>query len=807
MEAEQKQISKTMRNIVWDTRFGKNTGIILCPCCNNTEINKGEFHCGHIISRYNGGYIHKDNLIPICQTCNNSMGRKNMDVFMRINGLNWEVIKQKYGGSWSIGFDIDNTERNVKNLLNILSYDRSDNSIDYSNVAECIYKLTGGYGINLWIEWIKKHNKYKKNVSEKIWTKLGFNDIKFNMNSLCEWAKEDNPEQLLFYENECKMFKLITKKFPLIDIDYDNVIRKKRTYVCIRDTVCIFKNIEHTDMVKSPMYLDIGENTIDIKCRHYDCIGESYPQVPLRLTKDEIDIIHFESKDKINLESKDKINLESKNKIHFQLNNKIHFESKEKINKRELIENEHWIFDDSKLNSLVYSALNENIFSKVELVYYFFHNDYRVCENEWFRFNGNTWIYIGCKNNKLMNDAMKKIKEICETVSTYYHMNNIDNKYKLQKFEKSMEMVKTKNNMMTQLRDKFSDITDVDFVRKLDSDKYLLGFNNGVYDLKNHIFRSGNSHDMISLTVGYDYDQSHKINNELSQFLSFLQPNNDDLKYLLIYLSRAICGNSSQQFMIFEWIDDNCRQIFNNLIKETFGEYYGQINKDFFYDAPPNTLSQDPGLLMYQKKRYVVSFDSCDNNGLDNKFIKFITGNQSIQLKNKHNISVDFIPNFHTTYDCNEFPKIISMDTNCSDRIRCIKFSNMLKNNEPNIYSSNNIGIWKKDFMLLLLEYYRKYENSIVNMTDNVIEWTSECKPKIDLYLKFINECTEESDTHIKSVELYEHFKIWYEKNNKNVKVPSIKKFSMNINKYKTIKSVKINKKSSSGIMFLKIKN
>jgi prophage antirepressor-like protein len=77
-----------------------------------------------------------------------------------------------------------------------------------------------------------------------------------------------------------------------------------------------------------------------------------------------------------------------------------------------------------------------------------------------------------------------------------------------------------------------------------------------------------------------------------------------------------------------------------------------------------------------------------------------------------------------------------------------------------------------------------------------------------DLYLQFINECTEKCDTHIHACDLYEGFKIWFKNNNPNTKIPINKEFSTNIKKYLELKKhVRIDKKISPGFYNLKIKN
>lgn len=58
-----------------------------CPVCNTHTIEKSNYQAGHIISRKNGGLIYFNNIIPICQTCNTSMGSKDLDIYCEEKGI------------------------------------------------------------------------------------------------------------------------------------------------------------------------------------------------------------------------------------------------------------------------------------------------------------------------------------------------------------------------------------------------------------------------------------------------------------------------------------------------------------------------------------------------------------------------------------------------------------------------------------------------------------------------------------------------------------------------------------------------
>lgn len=71
-------IPKGVKNNCWDKIAGSDRGLFNCPVCAVATIDAKNFEAGHIISEKNGGLVVVDNLIPICNMCNRSMGTMNM---------------------------------------------------------------------------------------------------------------------------------------------------------------------------------------------------------------------------------------------------------------------------------------------------------------------------------------------------------------------------------------------------------------------------------------------------------------------------------------------------------------------------------------------------------------------------------------------------------------------------------------------------------------------------------------------------------------------------------------------------------
>jgi hypothetical protein len=82
---KKKHISHLLKRRVWATHVGEDVGRTMCFCCKMTPITMLTFNCGHIVSEAKGGATCVENLLPICQHCNSSMGTMDMRVFMNLN--------------------------------------------------------------------------------------------------------------------------------------------------------------------------------------------------------------------------------------------------------------------------------------------------------------------------------------------------------------------------------------------------------------------------------------------------------------------------------------------------------------------------------------------------------------------------------------------------------------------------------------------------------------------------------------------------------------------------------------------------
>lgn len=194
------------------------------------------------------------------------------------------------------------------------------------------------------------------------------------------------------------------------------------------------------------------------------------------------------------------------------------------------------------------------------------------------------------------------------------------------------------------------------------TNKYI-NFTNGFYDL--HKFEFVENKQKSNQTVGYDYcDKYSDKYAELLNFLEEIQPNKEHLENMLSYFSKALY-DSPKIFILFIGNGPCGKSCLVNLLNHTFGDYFG------------NSLGKNKKILYLENAK-----DKIKKNNPNCLTITTQSNQQEIQNDNK---IVSFL--FTTKFTPN--PK------NTGE-----------KKMDPNIY--DNFNLWKMDFMLLLIEYYKK---------------------------------------------------------------------------------------------------
>ena len=129
------KIPKGIRKAVWNIYIGRDQINAECYVGCAGLISMDNFQCGHIQAESKGGDTDIDNLRPICDTCNQSMGTENMLDYMKKYKL-----KCPYDDELFKNHKLVNKS---KKAIQKQSIDIQINNIfEYTNKTDIILKLT-----------------------------------------------------------------------------------------------------------------------------------------------------------------------------------------------------------------------------------------------------------------------------------------------------------------------------------------------------------------------------------------------------------------------------------------------------------------------------------------------------------------------------------------------------------------------------------------------------------------------------------------------------------------------------------------
>ena len=692
------------------------------------------------------------------------------------------------------------TKEDIQKIVSFLDKKRIDNYDDWVKVGMCLKNIDSKY-FHIWDNWSKKSKKYVDNECFEKWTGFVESVNGLNIGSLIKWVKEDNIEAFTGFTQHQHVEDHMNAQKEIVASLKNNVeLDTLQSIDCqhfahLKNRHCPIANREHKQE-KSYLTATLSPFLCTIYCQV--CGNIYYPCKHMPMTKNEVNVLFPK----------------------MTMNNNQYQNCTFKESGKKDCEDPYFDFvqvsEDSNLNQLVYESLKGKPYRIAKILYYLNKNDYNYDESIWYKFKKHYWQQIENKCFSLRNLISEQLGIYYSKYVTYHTDNNdVKQKDKIQKLIDSLDESLVKNNIINELTELYCIANETKFSRRLDSNPYLIGFENGVFDLEKMEFRNGKPEDCINMNCGYDFTDTHTEHYEkLLTFLEDIQPVEKEREYLLTYLSGSLIGKNRLEFftILTGKSGRNGKSKLVELIAHTLGEYYGPVSSKLFTRPRPDANSPDPGLLSLLKKRIVVASEPEKGDKLNSGFIKFITGNDIITLRNCHDNNMrDFKANFITLLICNEIPEVDEMDPAFSKRLRCINFpteftQNPIKPHEKLLNPDLNLIPFKQDFMLLLIDYYKKLKYIKLETTEDILKWTNGYKEENDLYLTYLNERTKESEKSAHTSDLFEDFKQWFRNNNPHEKIPNHKTFVKGIHKHKEIhKSIKINNKVTFGIKHIEL--
>jgi P4 family phage/plasmid primase-like protien len=351
---------------------------------------------------------------------------------------------------------------------------------------------------------------------------------------------------------------------------------------------------------------------------------------------------------------------------------------------------------------------------------------------------------------------------------------------------------------------------DEEFSQKLNSNQYLLGFNNGVVDLhavrtkddgtnEYYVnFRKAEPTDYITFMAGrcttkdcdpIDYveynptdSEQAPIHAEIDDFMSKVFPRPELRKYMWRKLASCLEGaNKEQTYETWIGVGGNGKSKLVDLMSMALGDYASSLQSTAMTRKRPESGAANPDIMAIRNKRFIYMAEPDDREPLNTSRMKQFTGEDDVEARGLFEDQTKFKITGKIFMLCNAFPAINTMDRGTWRRVRAVPFESKFvdptsgEKIDPNenIYPRDNsldlkLKKWRTLFMSRLVHIYKtEYLPSGLGYIPAIVtQESNKYQESFDSVAKFMNARIREIkmggyESNIK--EIYRVYKNWYE--------------------------------------------
>lgn len=401
-------------------------------------------------------------------------------------------------------------------------------------------------------------------------------------------------------------------------------------------------------------------------------------------------------------------------------------------------------------------------------------------------------------STELVEDYRKLQKKIIE------ELDEEDNEEEAEKVRKNIRKILSnlksapfKSQVMKECEEVFY---DDDFLNRLDKNVYLIGFENGVYDLKEGRFRPGKPEDYMSMTTKYDYKEFNEDDPEIAEVNEFLLKIFPDKRLRDFFIKKSAeelqGGNFTKTFVVMTGVGDNGKSITIELKELAFGQYAIKLPTSLITGKRTQSSGATPELERMIGVRFAVLQEPDNKDVINIGMLKELTGNDSMYVRGLYKEGKEVKPMFKLVLVCNKLPRLPCDDPATWNRIRVLEFESRFPKNasevpktfeqqlEKKVFPrdenmSEKLNYMKYPFMWMLTQEYKRLQSLKIRDPDpdTVMKATLIYRENNDIFFQFVREKyvldTSDKDAILTVALIYEVFKHWFRDSFPNLKVPT----------------------------------
>jgi phage/plasmid-associated DNA primase len=321
-----------------------------------------------------------------------------------------------------------------------------------------------------------------------------------------------------------------------------------------------------------------------------------------------------------------------------------------------------------------------------------------IKQNQWIYFANHRWIADDCGTTlRLMislelrdlfrvktQAIMTRIGEITDVESDEFQALT-KRAEKIHATWNTLGDARSKDNIMKEARELFF---ERDLVDKLDSNRFLTCFENGVFDAKTMTFRRGFPEDYITKSTGYNYrplsDFSAETVDEVKTYLRQLFPIPSMFEYALDHITSTFYGDTvlNQCMHMYEGVGSNGKSMFVKLICLMHGMYAAYLDVGFYTQDRGQLGRANPELYKIIAAHYVYSSEPTEGSKIQEGPMKQMTsGTDDMTAREPFGQLRTFVPQANAAIMTNNQMGMTATDHGSWRRIRRLLFMSLFSYN------------------------------------------------------------------------------------------------------------------------------
>ena len=427
-----------------------------------------------------------------------------------------------------------------------------------------------------------------------------------------------------------------------------------------------------------------------------------------------------------------------------------------------------------------------------------------IAGKTWFQFRDHRWEEIEegvFLREKISEDVVLKYSEMGSDLFAKLAGNHDKGEEamfnaRLKQVQKIINNLKTspyKSNIMKEAMEVFYDRR---FKQKLDQNPYIIGFKNGVYDLKLNEFRAGRPEDFVNknMPIEYkEYNETDEVVQDVIEFLLKVFPDESIRTYFLDTYSDIFVGGNKQK-KVYMWTGegDNAKSITQKFFELMLGELAIKFNTQYFTGKKVASGSANPELSRAAPPvRHATMEEPDADEQLNIGELKKLSGGDSYwarDLFERGKSTREVFPMFTLTFICNKLPKLKYSDKATWNRIRVIPFESTFVDPSEPCPPTLDEQLRQKRFPMDK-EFGKKIPDMVSAFAWYLLQWRQKISVRIepakvreatavyrrqnDIYRQFIEESIiEDKNSSLTITEMYAQFKEWFKEGWPNMSLP-----------------------------------